>query len=319
MFKTIPSFFYGDNTRWFVGEVVEVTGDPIITPLGRVKVRVKGLHEGIDPSYLPWASVVLPTTEGGLTSGFPAALQVGAQVFGIFIDGVQSQLPLVLGSIPYILRADIEANDGYLRQFAADYTGAGLTAPAVDPATLEPLAAPSESAQITYDFFRGINYSDAAARGILGNIIVESANFKPEIVQLTSGGDLDGNSYGICQWRGPRVTGDKGLYSFAKDPVLNPGGLNPGNLMTQLKFVEYELNINPALGKAGLFKCTTPAQAAVHFMRKFEIPADFPGGGTSAYPDPVWDPTGGTVSVKYGESERIRYAEGASYSGTYYT
>lgn len=74
----------------------------------------------------------------------------------------------------------------------------------------------------------------------------------------------------------------------------------------------------PANGKAGLFKCTTPGQAACHFMRKFERPAVLPGGGVSAYPDPVWDPSGNYPAKRYGEDERIAYAEGAAYSGTYY-
>ena len=95
--------YYGDETRWFVGKVVQTHGDP--EELGRVKVRIYGVHpdnqNDATVDDLPFASVVVPTTEGG-SSGFGATvgLKEGAQVFGIFLDGKNSQLPLVLGSIP---------------------------------------------------------------------------------------------------------------------------------------------------------------------------------------------------------------------------
>ena len=95
--------YYGDETRWFVGKVVQAHGDP--EELGRIKVRIYGVHPDNQADAeiydLPWASAVVPTTEGG-SSGFGATvgLKEGAQVFGIFMDGKNSQLPLVLGSIP---------------------------------------------------------------------------------------------------------------------------------------------------------------------------------------------------------------------------
>lgn len=308
MFKSINNTFYGDTIRWFIGTVVDTVGDPLPIPVGRVRVKILGIHDNIDVSNLPWASVMLPTTEGGVSSGFPPGLQEGAQVFGIFLDGVQSQVPLVLGTIPHLL-ADPSVEEGDGRYSSQDLL---FEDPGVQ-GTLDPVAAPSESAEQTYTFFRSIGYSDAAAKGILGNIIVESGNFSPRIVSLESGGDLDGRSFGICQWRGDRITGPNGLRAFA-----SARGLHPGNLDTQLKFVQYELDLFPANGKAGLFKCTTPGQAAVHFMRKFERPAVLPGGGASSYPEPVWDPGGNYPAKRYGEDERISYAEGATYSGTYY-
>ena len=102
----IPSTYknyYGDETRWFIGSVVQVSNDP--EELGRVKVRIYGVHPEdealVSIDDLPWASVVIPSTEAG-TSGFGGltGLKPSAQVFGIFLDGKNSQLPLVLGSIP---------------------------------------------------------------------------------------------------------------------------------------------------------------------------------------------------------------------------
>lgn len=91
--------YYGDQTRWFLGEVVNVADDPL--KLGRARVRIFGVYDEIADEDLPWAQVVVPITHtvhrgNGQTLG----LLVGAQVFGIFLDGQNSQLPLIVGSIP---------------------------------------------------------------------------------------------------------------------------------------------------------------------------------------------------------------------------
>ena len=104
--------FYGDNFRWFVGVVVDIN-DPL--RLDRVKVRIHGIHTGneelqnkaekirIANDDLPWAQVVIPNTEPGVTGlGSNSQLKTRAQVFGVFLDGRDSQHPLVLGSIPKI-------------------------------------------------------------------------------------------------------------------------------------------------------------------------------------------------------------------------
>ena len=94
--------FYGDQIRWFVGDVTSIS-DPL--QLGRVRVRVTGIHQNneqeIPSDNLPWAQTVVPITQGGTEGlGNILGIQVGARVFGIFMDGVNSQLPLVLGSMP---------------------------------------------------------------------------------------------------------------------------------------------------------------------------------------------------------------------------
>lgn len=94
--------FYGDETRWFTGEVVSID-DPL--ELARVRVRIYGIH-GTDKQLvpdddLPWAQVSTPVTEGGTSEwGNSLGVQVGALVFGMFLDGQNSQLPLVVGSLP---------------------------------------------------------------------------------------------------------------------------------------------------------------------------------------------------------------------------
>ena len=103
--SSIRSEYYGDNTRWFVG-VVEDVAD-LALKLGRVRVRIFGIHSpntaDVPTEDLPWASVSVPITQGGVAgSTQPTGVQKGARVFGIFLDGVHSQTPLVLGVLPFV-------------------------------------------------------------------------------------------------------------------------------------------------------------------------------------------------------------------------
>lgn len=109
--KAIQSEYYGDNSRWFIGVVEQVLNDPL--KLGRVRVRIYGIHtdntDDIKKSDLPWASVVLPVTQGGVAASTqPTGIQVGARVYGIFLDGEHSQVPLVIGSIPHNAERRVE-------------------------------------------------------------------------------------------------------------------------------------------------------------------------------------------------------------------
>lgn len=90
--------FYGDQTRWFLGSVVDVK-DPM--QLGRVKVKVFGVYDEIDDADLPWAQIVVPVTQGiHEGKGQNLGILVGTQVFGMFLDGKNSQLPMVIGTVP---------------------------------------------------------------------------------------------------------------------------------------------------------------------------------------------------------------------------
>ena len=91
--------YYGDQTRWFLGEVVNVKDDPL--QLGRVRVKIFGVYDEIEEPDLPWAQIVVPITQGVHEGkGQYLGMLVGTHVFGIFMDGKDSQLPLVLGTIP---------------------------------------------------------------------------------------------------------------------------------------------------------------------------------------------------------------------------
>ena len=101
--RPIQQEFYGDQYRWFFGTVIN--SQPPAGLEGRVKVRINGVHSpstgDIPEKDLPWAQVIVPTTEGGISGlGKQPQIQAGAFVFGVFLDGASSQLPLVLGSLP---------------------------------------------------------------------------------------------------------------------------------------------------------------------------------------------------------------------------
>ena len=91
--------FYGDETRWFLGEVVDVENDP--KQLGRVKVKIFGVYDNIKDEDLPWAQIVVPITQGVHEGkGQYLGILKGTQVFGMFLDGKDSQLPMVIGTVP---------------------------------------------------------------------------------------------------------------------------------------------------------------------------------------------------------------------------
>ena len=90
--------FYGDQLRWFIGKITDIQ-DPL--QLGRARVKIDGIHNGIANSQLPWAQTVVPITEGGTSGiGNNLGIQPGAREFGFFMDGRNSQLPVIIGSMP---------------------------------------------------------------------------------------------------------------------------------------------------------------------------------------------------------------------------
>ena len=62
--------YYGDQTRWFLGEVVNVKDDPL--QIGRVRVKIFGVYDEIEDEDLPWAQIVVPTIAGCLLYTSPS-------------------------------------------------------------------------------------------------------------------------------------------------------------------------------------------------------------------------------------------------------
>ena len=247
------SDFYGDSTRWFIGTVISIN-DPL--ELGRVKVRIFGVHtaniDDIPEEDLPWAQVVTPTTEGGSSGiGTNIGIKPMAQVFGVFLDGTNSQIPLVVGSIP-----KFETDRINVTEETAQRTLTGNT-----------------NIEKAYVFFlspEGGSFTVQQTCGIIGNLMVESgAN--------TNRGDLNPlalnsseGSFGIAQWNPSSRAGNRlgALKEFCSERKYNFRELLP-----QLEFIKHELYSYPYFGLGLLRKTQTVEQASRVFEAYYERPA----------------------------------------------
>ena len=262
---SIKAPFYGDTMRWFIGVVEETGSDK--PRLGRVKVRIHGVHgdaSEISTADLPHAQTLLPTTEEGV-SGFGANpnLMVGAQVFGIFLDGSTSQLPLVLGSIP---KVEVITSEQVINYQTNPTKGAifkntkqGMSAAYAHTINF---TVGSSNLSVAWEFFTSFGFLPVAVAAILGNFWVESA--------ADSFGDLDpkanytaSGARGLAQWERTRLVG---LKQFATD---NPwyGGFE--NLTCQLFWVMSELS-GEYKSAMGVKEITDIADAAVFWQHRYE-------------------------------------------------
>ena len=235
--------FYGDNFRWFIARVID-NMDP--DRLGRVQVQIRGIHSNdqqeILQSSLPWASTVLPTTEGG-TSGIGKIpkLLPGALVFGIFLDGKTSQLPLVIGHLNQEESPTLQQKRrGALNQNSPNLnlganSGVDGTIIRNDIKNLDSddndnynIAQRRLGAML---FFTDNGYTPAQAAGIVGNLEGES-NFSTTVVSK----EENESSQGIAQWNP-----DAGRLQELKEFAANRLSSDWRKFSVQLQFVKYEL------------------------------------------------------------------------------
>ena len=111
-----------DGMIWFVGTVEDrgsgqFSGEKDNLKLGRVKVRIKGLHtenKGDLPTKdLPWAYVMLPVTSASISGvgHSPTGLVENSKVIGFFMDGKGMQIPCIIGVVPHVQqKKDAEQN-----------------------------------------------------------------------------------------------------------------------------------------------------------------------------------------------------------------
>ena len=246
--------YYGDNNRWFIGTVISIN-DP--KKLGRVKVRIHGIHpndvNAVSEADLPFAQVLVPTTEGGSSGiGTVVGLKPGAQVFGIFLDGTNSQLPMIMGSISKVEGANVEEDD------------------LIGETNIEK----------AFNFFiskRGGEYTPEQACGMIGNFLKESINSPiPGDINPTALNKTEG-SRGIAQWNPQFEAGTTNrkpenrltnLENFAAERGEDPFTLRP-----QLEFVKFELETVTWVGGAKLRKTKTVKDATNIFRQYYERPA----------------------------------------------
>ena len=111
------NYFMGmDGFVWFTG-VVEDRNDP--SKLGRVKVRCLGLHTeskvDIPTEDLPWAHIMQSTNNPSMQGlgNTPTFLVEGTWVVGFFLDAVEKQQPLIMGTLPGIPQAVADTTKGF--------------------------------------------------------------------------------------------------------------------------------------------------------------------------------------------------------------
>jgi hypothetical protein len=290
--------FYGDNFRWFIARVID-NMDP--DRLGRVQVQIRGIHstdqQEILQSSLPWASTVLPTTEGG-TSGIGKIpkLLPGALVFGIFLDGKTSQLPLVIGhlnqeespTLQQKRRGALNQNSPNLNLGANSGVDGAIIRNDVKNLDLDDnntyiIAQRRLGAMI---FFTDNGYTPAQAAGIVGNLEGES-NFNTTVVSTFD----NESSQGIAQWNP-----DVGRLQELKEFAANRLSSDWRKFSVQLQFVKYELE-NYSYFQNALLKNATKftggkdnKNATWIFLRYYENPLITPtlikkreGFATTAY------------------------------------
>ena len=286
--------FYGDDTRWFVARVINWED----TYRGRVQIRILGLHsENVSDEDLPWAKCVLPTTEGGVSGiGRIPQLLNGAFVFGLFLDGKLSQMPIVLGSLTHneflssVQKEQIAASGrSHLENRRGFIPGQTSRSDIVDGVILDPDlvtmydngAANRETRSIIamqYLLDAGVANEKAAA-GVVGNLLGES-NLVPDGPKGSVGEE------GIAQWN-PQVLRLEKLQQHTKEKFP---GQSYQDFFVQLNFLVWEMknkgpHSTPLLFDRSItheFKVEVPysqqkdSNATFYFLRVYENPADKP-------------------------------------------
>jgi len=262
--------FYGDETRWFLG-IVHSLDDP--EQLGRIQVRIFGIHgdntTDVPNEILPWAHVVAPITEGGSSGiGANTGIKVLAQVYGIFLDGKNSQVPLVLGSIP-----KFESGE---RDFKKEKPVSVQDADNV-------LLYGGQNIEKAFNFFispEGGSFTVEQTCGILGNFHVENGvnlrankDFDPDVNTVEKDG---ARAYGLAQWNDALRAANRkgGLTRYAELIDFSAkNGYDYKTMYAQLQFTKYELFRYKFLGVAELQRATTVEDASIAFEKNYLRPA----------------------------------------------
>ena len=263
--------FYGDRFRWFVGVVKDIGDDR-----SRVRVRVFGIHHTEDVTKvsdgdLPWALVLYPTTGGQASSGNASHnLTPGSWVVGFFMDGIDSQQPIVIGSInggSESVNTSPSENTG-----STNNQGSGNTSDATAPTSTQLTG--GTNVQKVYNYFWQKLKEEGAFSGdlksivsaIVGNLQQESGvNINP---QAYNANDKGAPSAGIAQWRNGK--GGR-MIPFLKfcgiNTLVQPPNLPP--LEKQLDYMWHELHTTERAAFNKLIVATT-VQDAVAGMIYYE-------------------------------------------------
>lgn len=273
--RAIQTEFYGDVYRWWIGVVVNIN-DPLQS--GRVRVRIYGVHNEdinlVPEADLPWAIPILPTTEDGISGlGRSSKLKPGAMVTGYFADGPQSQIPIILGSVPrfasptpgqlgdgnrfnsssFVPSVETPLGDNDSKQAQGSQGQMYSTAAAVGKTNTEK----------TFNFLMSTTlFTPMHASAIIANMLLQS-NLDPSKVYGLKGQE----QYGICLWH-PVLGRVARLKEFAVDRSLEVSKLETQLLYFMYDFTEYAprlYKLNQFIATGDLAKATEAF--AIHYLR----------------------------------------------------
>jgi hypothetical protein len=273
--------YYGDDVRWFIGTIININ-DPL--QLGRCQIRIFGVHpdrtSDLANADLPWAQTVSPITEGGSSGiGTNVGIQPLALVYGIFLDGKNSQLPLVIGSMPKYERDPLRLREDTTGLIADQVQRSNITqshnevknfvpAPIID----KELLVGSDNNERAFNYFltsEGGGFTPAQAAGMIGNFCVESfANLRGGEISPTQEALNGDGSFGIAQWY---PGGAENRLAQLKNFAAN-NNLPYNSLYAQLTFTTHELYTKSYFGLRELKASRTPAEASKTFELRFERP-----------------------------------------------
>ena len=200
---------------------------------------------------------------------------VGAQVMGMFLDGADSQLPVIFGSIPKIELPSQEQVIEITKNLSSEISVAPYTGRNINDAYIQNISFNVGSSDLakSWKFFRDSGWTSTATAAMLGNFMVECGGTTDLIVdkEVNDNGEP---AKGIAMWR---TTRNRALDIFAQ------GENSTWNVLeTQLKFVNYEFATEANYYDPKDFNSVTDlGHSVVFFQHKYERPA-YVGGWTKA-------------------------------------
>lgn len=273
--------FYGDRFRWWIGVVQDIGDDR-----SRVRVRIFGIHHTEDNQkipfdMLPWAMVLYPTTGGQTSSGNVShGLKVGTWVMGFFVDGEDSQQPVVMGVInggPGSLN-NSPSGSGTMND-SREVSNPGSLVPNDLNTTPTTQLTGGDNPKKVYNYFWERISKEGSASGdikvmcaaIVGNFQIESGDgINPQAYNPNDRGEA---SMGIAQWRGGKYDRLTPLLKFCGiNGQVRPPNLPP--LEQQLDFVWHEFHTSEKTAYNRLLTATT-IQDATAAMIYYERDASY--------------------------------------------
>jgi len=266
-----------DGFVWFFAKVVDRND---LSQLGRVKIRVYGIHPEdqnlVPDADLPWAIPIQPITSAGAFGVGRSAtgLLPGSTVFGFFADGKSCQIPFILGTVAtglgHIAMHAVTQVEDTIKKVRE------IVAPVESLSQVATGSYPVKSAFIGKRLMEDFQLQDYQAAGILGNLALESTGLQPDVREGNTKGpcwprNTIGKGYGWAQWTGSRMNEfiDHVKANFDNFDITLHAATDDHNY----SFLKHELkntsekSVIPVLRNA-----PNVHDATVIFMQKFERP-----------------------------------------------